>query len=1188
VFGLAYVGACSLIRSMLSLDPTKRPTVKQILAHPWFTQDIFPAPPSALPSPARQVPPHVLSPAPTLLTILQDSNKSFFPLSSPALESIPSSPKVSSASSSETHDAESFGRSTNSSATTPSGSSMGADDKETEEPAELEEGDGQTPGRNVLRRTESDATIGKTDDAGRRTSKVDSVEKVTEEEEEDHEEEDDLSREPHPLLPLAQSSRTPSRTKRRSISSTLSQSLAANSSSTHLPIHTHTSISLPYPATDYLSLLSEQRPVHFSSSAEQNLLSSLSTIGIDTGQLVHSVTHDACDTSGALWWLLKGKKDREEKKRDSISSKEIEGEREMERRAKVRRKGSVERQEAEQRVEQDEEEQDRTREARARRTPSPTQQVEAAPLALPLESPAISLRSNKGEPTVELATVTDDPFGNPVGISLGPVCVEPPTPTFPSFSSNASSPMPAHPSPGTLHPDSMSTSKSSPSLTDHLSSHPMATEDSQHSSGSCQSGSSPASSPGKSRRSEAGKSRSSSVSMLQSLTLGLVRKKSDDQGFKDEVGKQSAPPSLSQSFSHLRLSKASHSNEDTSKPNVETSPTASTPPRPLPTTHQSESSSTSSHSHLSNQTYETTSSSPTATPGSPFQERDGRLPPVHSYGSSIEADTLKSKGTPKRDSILTTFRMWFKEDSRKRGAKGRGGGNVRSSSPLPLQAPSSGEGSSETRGYPSFRGPVNRSGTARSSSVRSSSRHSAEHRSKPLSSSNYPPSRRASDRPSLSHRSSSQQSFHSRRSSIASLHLPPIDLSLSNAADPNYGLHRRPSDPGRRSLESRTPNSEARSHSRPSSLRSFNLSYPPNLERNLSRSPTASSAGSASRRAQASPLQIYHRRVGSGSSTKVVRQIKTIHSTPHMRSPSVTSARSARSVISSPNSGLDLAGLAQRAELEPLEGSALLESLDEGSETAASTASPTVAGFNLDNSSSSSLRSHHSRSTYSTTVLVAHRSKSALSSASPSHHHHSFSSHHPSSHHQQPHLNPSVLTPRLKPIFRDVFAKKDDDDEDWVDEDKGFEGGLGQGPWKPQRSGSGGGLFSSSSSSYSSAPSSTPYKSRPITYPSSTSWTPSFSSSAPASSSSSSQRQTLAPNSFLPSSNSSSSTSPTTSFSPDAVQALDLPSISSTASRASSSSSSTLLGPGSRRGIPPSGFRSNGILEIEEEEEEEE
>ncbi|CAD6951828.1 unnamed protein product [Tilletia laevis] len=40
-------------------------------------------------------------------------------------------------------------------------------------------------------------------------------------------------------------------------------------------------------------------------------------VGVEVGQIVHSVTTDACDASGALWWILKKKAEEREREKES-------------------------------------------------------------------------------------------------------------------------------------------------------------------------------------------------------------------------------------------------------------------------------------------------------------------------------------------------------------------------------------------------------------------------------------------------------------------------------------------------------------------------------------------------------------------------------------------------------------------------------------------------------------------------------------------------------------------------------------------------------------------------------------------------------------------------------------------------------------------------------------------------------
>jgi hypothetical protein len=94
-------------------------------------------------------------------------------------------------------------------------------------------------------------------------------------------------------LTLPLHSRTPSRTKRRSVSSQISVERR----------HSHHSTSV----IDYLSQLNESQPDLFSTTSEKHLLKGLTALGFDIGQLMHSVRSDACDCSSATWWILRAK-----------------------------------------------------------------------------------------------------------------------------------------------------------------------------------------------------------------------------------------------------------------------------------------------------------------------------------------------------------------------------------------------------------------------------------------------------------------------------------------------------------------------------------------------------------------------------------------------------------------------------------------------------------------------------------------------------------------------------------------------------------------------------------------------------------------------------------------------------------------------------------------------------------------
>ncbi|KAG9019378.1 hypothetical protein FRB90_003185 [Tulasnella sp. 427] len=61
---------------------------------------------------------------------------------------------------------------------------------------------------------------------------------------------------------------------------------------------------------DLSAQIDMKAPLPFSSHLERYLPSTLSVMGFDTGQIVHSVLTDACDAASALWWMLKKKAER--------------------------------------------------------------------------------------------------------------------------------------------------------------------------------------------------------------------------------------------------------------------------------------------------------------------------------------------------------------------------------------------------------------------------------------------------------------------------------------------------------------------------------------------------------------------------------------------------------------------------------------------------------------------------------------------------------------------------------------------------------------------------------------------------------------------------------------------------------------------------------------------------------------
>ncbi|KAF7760274.1 hypothetical protein Agabi119p4_10950 [Agaricus bisporus var. burnettii] len=161
-----------------------------------------------------------------------------------------------------------------------------------------------SPPNHALNRCPSDSTIKKTHDTPSFTSKM----VLTESRQPASVPEDASEVTPKPA-PSPQSRsrgpshpvRTPARTKRRSISSTLSDNSDTQARGiSPLPI-------LQTRDLDFTSLLTQPTPIIFSTPLERKLLNMLSSSGFDTGQVVHSVLTDACDSAGAVWWMLKKK-----------------------------------------------------------------------------------------------------------------------------------------------------------------------------------------------------------------------------------------------------------------------------------------------------------------------------------------------------------------------------------------------------------------------------------------------------------------------------------------------------------------------------------------------------------------------------------------------------------------------------------------------------------------------------------------------------------------------------------------------------------------------------------------------------------------------------------------------------------------------------------------------------------------
>ncbi|CAE6472031.1 unnamed protein product, partial [Rhizoctonia solani] len=352
--------AGDLISHILHQEPSKRYTVHQILAHPWFTspsrEDLTITLPSVNENPTPVEPqtpatPATLSPPQDIILPAKQTNppsrastlgfspsKSVTGSDTTVYHSAASDLSVGSgASVSDDTKSDSRGLTT---PTTSDGGPLGVPQQQDDDyptrmstrKTSFDEDD--TVGETTLHRNESETTLRKvefpkdllsTPDQPRRT-----FDTVPETEEDGEEilpprpsvssagmsrtgsgatvEESKLRAGPrHPSHPPTSfPSRTPARTKRRSISSTLSPPSSPTSPIFGPGIE---------PPVDYLAELAVPTPMLFSTALENELLENMSNLGLDASQIVHSVLSDACDSTGALWWMIKRKAERKERSR---------------------------------------------------------------------------------------------------------------------------------------------------------------------------------------------------------------------------------------------------------------------------------------------------------------------------------------------------------------------------------------------------------------------------------------------------------------------------------------------------------------------------------------------------------------------------------------------------------------------------------------------------------------------------------------------------------------------------------------------------------------------------------------------------------------------------------------------------------------------------------------------------------
>ncbi|KAI0254525.1 hypothetical protein BJV78DRAFT_1345757 [Lactifluus subvellereus] len=718
-----------LICKILQKDPIKRITIPQILAHSWFT------------SPSSSV----------LGRTTPPSNAVVVPQPIQAQASAASESSATSESSFRSASSELDA----SSATTPDDVSHGSVSEENPQ----------------IHRHPSQATIRKT--VKSEGKKQPHPETVMEEDvphathQASSAPQSPRSRDP-PALPM----RTPVRTKRRSVSSHLSD---PSSPAVEQP-------PTSFPPQDFASLLSAPAPIIFGTKLERELLNSLSSLGFDTGQVVHSVLSDACDAASAIWWMLMRRAER--KAMEEVSSRSVQ-EREA-REVGAGARGSVEREHP---------------------SGGKTTEPETSSMVCADIPPLLSAHS-----APELAFI-------------------PPTPTSTTRSraSAKTPPRVSSPSHPLLSPTSSTTDsqpKSHPSTPGGTIKERDKDKDKEGSKG---------------RRE--GKMRSGSVSIMQRATTaleaaGLVRKKSAE-AVKDDRSKE-------------REGEKRGGVSDEPRPSHGSGKLVKSPPSretPIPGT------TTPDQEVIAN----------TAIPSSPWVlARFSNSSPPETSPTPSPGDTLTSlpQISPKeggqhrnRASLLSAFRTWFNEDRRnKRKSSAKGTANAPYTHGVDPRTPSSsgaGRNSVKAKRRSSGSGGTLRKG----------------HRGKG---------------PSVSSRRSS--SVNSRRSSTTSMAQVVME-SPQFTFEHMITMSRQRSDPSRRSFGSRTPNSERGEYnsSRPSSVHSYNVG-----KHRHRKSPSASSTGSLQLARTTSP---YHRRAGSGSSTRVVRSpVQGAPRALHLRSNSTASS----------------------------------------------------------------------------------------------------------------------------------------------------------------------------------------------------------------------------------------------------------------------------------------------------------
>nr|XP_019012998.1 CAMK/CAMKL protein kinase [Kwoniella pini CBS 10737]OCF51779.1 CAMK/CAMKL protein kinase [Kwoniella pini CBS 10737] len=641
--------ARSLIRSMLQQEPSQRITVEGIFEHPWFKMtlvdriqghagDSHSIPPSPLPDgPASgdelfsepfnksattgslHLTPHLAQPSPLSTNVPTVPNN----------DSEPSEPSVAG---SETGKAESTDTTPPTTAEEDDGEEMGppfhrvnsSEFSATEKALELLH---PNSSQSTIRRPASISPKS----SSQYKSKVARRSTLEGQKEEDEEGSDVAASLPTPddhslHLPLAQHSRTPSRTKRRSVSSTMSVERR----------HSHHSMSgqwQRYLPEDYLAKLNETPSPPFTTSSEKYLLNQLNDMGMDIGQLKHSVENDACDSSAAMWWILRAKQADRGETNEVIEARETSAAKKREKLAHYAR-----------------EERRKAREAAKEQSQGITEDSSDSrfPAAVTFKDGAASIPVTPSFTIMDLGAPISG-TGQPVFASPDVLPVSSDTSAIDALNAVKTPQFELRPLPGTLAPNTAppTTPPRDPPLRDLLSS--------------------PDASPARADDDRTTKRRSPSMSMLQRATsawVGVSGKKNEEK----ERAETDSP--------------ASHKDE---KRSTSPSKLLKPPPRPKHLPRPDGDHDAASSSHPTPASTPPASGTPLTTPQREKQSTLGKSAgqntggavdlteemTASTSGNSITADQLvagsskQPKGN-KRDSLWTTFRHLFNEDKRRR------------------------------------------------------------------------------------------------------------------------------------------------------------------------------------------------------------------------------------------------------------------------------------------------------------------------------------------------------------------------------------------------------------------------------------------------------------------------------------------------------------------------------------------